>query len=274
MDWWAYEKIILKEWRALLSSEESKSEAALRKFLERHPCMVPGSRGPFGDGHHVPFPAAVISQPTLPGLHLRVPDFLWLAMNSESIYPVLVEIEAPSKRWFTKSGKQTEQLTQALDQLAEWKTWFARTQNVAQFVDYYTLNRRVRSGMTLKPFYVLIYGRRHEANRLEHLAEKRGHLGRENEFLMTFDRLHPNPLAKNFLCVRRLRDGYEALSVPPTLELSRPLAGYFSFIAGKTLALSSSPYLSDDRKEFLGDRFSYWDNWVKERRWRRYCGGE
>lgn len=144
MDWWAYEEIILREWDTLLSSDESKSEAAVRSFLERHPCMVPGSRGLFGDGHHAPFPAAVISQPVLPGLERRVPDFLWFAMNSESIYPVLVEIEAPSKRWFTTSGKQTEQLTQALDQLAEWKTWFSRPQNLAQFVDYYTLDRRFR----------------------------------------------------------------------------------------------------------------------------------
>lgn len=125
--------------------------------------------------------------------------------------------------------------------------------------------------MTIKPVYGLIYGRRAEANRIQHLVEKRGHLARENEFLMTFDQLSPNHFAKHFLCVRRRRDGYEALSVPPTLEPSRGLSGYFSFIAGKTRALSTNPYLSDDRKEFLRERLSFWDNWVKQRRWRRYC---
>lgn len=51
----------------------------------------------------------------------RIPDFLWIATDSCNIYPIFVEIERPSKNWFTVSGQPTADFTQAQTQLAEWK---------------------------------------------------------------------------------------------------------------------------------------------------------
>jgi hypothetical protein len=38
----------------------------------------------------MPFPMAVISKPKLPGLSDRQPDFMWIATNSVSLYPILI----------------------------------------------------------------------------------------------------------------------------------------------------------------------------------------
>lgn len=43
---------------------------------------------------------AVISKPKLPGLSDRQPDFMWIATDSVALYPILIEIETPQKKWF------------------------------------------------------------------------------------------------------------------------------------------------------------------------------
>ena len=43
---------------------------------------------------------AVISKPKLPGLSDREPDFMWVACDSGSVYPILIELETPHKQWF------------------------------------------------------------------------------------------------------------------------------------------------------------------------------
>ena len=40
------------------------------------------------------------TRPKLPGLSDREPDFMWIATDSGSLHPVLVEIETPHKAWF------------------------------------------------------------------------------------------------------------------------------------------------------------------------------
>lgn len=57
-------------------------------------------------------------------------------------------------------------------------------------------------------------------------------------------------------------DQYVAVPVPPTLRLGPADAGYLSVIKGKEAAAERSPLLSADRKRFLVERFSYWDNIV------------
>ena len=263
MIWEEYRGLVLTEWAGVLS-DDNQDEKSIQHFFEQHPCMLPGVFGlgltPSG---HYPFPAAAISQPALPGLTRKVPDFMWLATDTGNIYPVLIEIERPSKPWYTLKGKQSDYLTQALGQLAEWKVWFSRPENVPQFTDYYRLPPEWVRSRRIKPLYVLIYGRRKEATISDQLSQKTGHLSRENEYLMTFDRLIPQYDARDFLCVRITNEGYYALSVPPTVCLGPIYAECWSHIRNKEEAVEASPYLETERKKFLLERFSYWDKWAR-----------
>jgi hypothetical protein len=96
----AYNALLMQQWRALLDSHASQDERLLHAFLERHPSLLPGSHSVDGDSGHGAFPWAVISKPKLPGLSDREPDFMWIATDSESLYPILIEIETPHKQWF------------------------------------------------------------------------------------------------------------------------------------------------------------------------------
>lgn len=95
-----YNDLLMAQWCALLDSPESQDERLLHAFLERHPSLLPGSATVDGDSGHAAYPLGVITRPKLPGLSHREPDFMWLATDSESLYPVLIEIETPHKQWF------------------------------------------------------------------------------------------------------------------------------------------------------------------------------
>jgi hypothetical protein len=73
----------------------------------------------------------------LQGLGTKVPDFMWIAADSGTIYPILIEIESPRKRWFTNQGKPNFEFTQAHTQLATWKSWFDSPTNRQLFLEYY-----------------------------------------------------------------------------------------------------------------------------------------
>ena len=103
-----YNDLLMRQWRALIDSPESKDESLIHEFLERYPSLLPGSNTVDGDSGHSAFPAAVISKPKLAGLSDRQPDFMWLATNSEALFPILIEIETPHKQWFLwQTGRDT-----------------------------------------------------------------------------------------------------------------------------------------------------------------------
>jgi len=260
MDWNDYERLILKQWKRLLSSNQFKDEKHFQDFFEQNPCMLSGVYGLLSSPDV--FPSALISKPILPDFTRKIPDFMWITFDSVNIYPILIEIESPAKQWFTKKGRPTAGLTQAHDQLKEWKTWFSKPRNEASFADYYNLPSGLR-GLVLKPLYVLIYGRRREANRNTHLAEKRTHLQGENEFLMTFDRLRPSQNASHLISVKIDKNGYYAISIPPTIYLDPFTAKErWQLVRQKEEAVTASPHLSKERKDFLIKRFKYWDDWA------------
>jgi len=101
--WKDYESIIATEWAGLLNSNPPPPEPAVQAFFELHPSMVPGAFGLLGnESGHYPSLCGLITQPPLPSYNRRVPDFMWLSQGSDTEQPILVEIEAPAKRWFTK----------------------------------------------------------------------------------------------------------------------------------------------------------------------------
>lgn len=263
VSWPDYRQKVDSAWRALLDSSEGHGEKTVQTFLEKHPCMVPGGQGMSGPSGHSCFPAALITQPRLSGNGEWVPDFLWIATDSMNIYAVFIEIEAPSKKIFTSRGVQTAEFTQAQNQLAQWKLWISEPSNQQQFFNTYC------SGFSYPhrafvPQYVLIYGRRSEFEGKEQLNRLRSEMEREHEFHMTFDRLHPIYDQRQYMTVRRGKDGYQAVSIPATLELGPLMAEYRSLIQGKDKIVSETSYLSEERKAFLLRRFEYWDQWAKE----------
>jgi hypothetical protein len=269
MDWGAYQALVRRAWNALLDSG-ARDEREYQQFLERHPCMVPGPFGLIGTSGHSPYPSAIISQPVLPDFTRRIPDFMWIARDSETIYPVLIEIESPSKPWFTKGDKQHAKLTQALHQITEWKAWFQNPLNVARLRDYYELEVR---GESIRPLYLLIYGRRAEANKTVERQRLRSNMSRDDEFLMTYDRLVPQAGASEFYTVRVDRSGYHALYVPATSTIGPLFAHERATIRDKDIAVSNSPYFSADRQAFYLSRLPYWDDWaVNGRRGIIYTG--
>jgi len=269
MSWEDYEAIVSPEWNTLLDSLQQGQEKRVQTFLETHPCMIPGaSHLPFLTGNGS-FPTAVISQPPLRGLSTKVPDFMWLTMDSGSLHVILIEIESPLKRWFTRQGNPHSDFTQAQTQLVSWRQWFEVPEHKTLFYRTYRIPSDLqRLRFNLVP--VLIYGRRQEFEGKPGLNEKRTYLAHPGEELMTFDRLSPNREAKSYMCVRLVEsvEGpvYEAVSVPPTLRLQPLYAYYRSLIGKRDIAVNQNLWITPERKQFLLERFAYWDQWTREHR--------
>jgi hypothetical protein len=264
MSWQDYERLILAQWSDVLESAPTPTELAVHRFLEQHPSIVPGAFNIIGGSSgHFPWLGALISRPPLPSYDRRIPDFMWLSLNSEIEEPVLIEIEAPGKRWFTASGTQTAHLTQALGQIAGWKAWLGVPRNVEAFKAFYKLDREAWQRRRFRPAYLLIYGRRAEASATPSLTQKRSYLHADDVVSMTFDRLRPNPSASQTVCVKADATGsFKAISVPPTLKWSPSLAQDRSLIQDLPAAIEANPNIESERKEFLIRRLAYWNEWA------------
>jgi hypothetical protein len=176
-----YNRFLMERWQALLDSEESRDESLLQGFLERHPSLLPGPHSVDGDSGHPPFPVAVIAKPKLPGLSDREPDFIWLATDSSSLYPVLIEIETPDKAWFYGDRAEIHSdFTHAHGQLMEWRAWFDRGHNRTAFLEYYDIPS-VLARRRLEPRYVLVHGRRENFESVPRRREKRAALAQHDE---------------------------------------------------------------------------------------------
>lgn len=269
MNWKDYEELILAEWNELLNKIPSPTESAVQHFLEQYPSMVPGAFNLIGaeSGHH-PWLRGLFSQPVLPSFDHHKPDFMWLSQNSDTVEPVLIEIEAPGKLWWTKSGQPTATLTQALDQIAEWKAWFREPHNVQEFKDIYELTRVEWRKRHFRPSYLLIYGRRSEANGKPNLTAKRSLQAQDDVKIITFDRLNPNPKADQLVCLKVINDRgqyvFKAISVPATLIWKPPFACDRARLSGLDSAIESNKHISQKRKEFLIRRLQYWNEWSKK----------
>ena len=245
-----YNDLLMAQWRALLESPASQDERLLHAFFERHPSLLPGSNTVDGDSGHTTFPLAVITKPKLPGLSDREPDFMWLANDSTSLYPILIEIETPHKQWFYGDRAEIHSaFTHAQGQLAEWRAWFKRGHNQTMFLDAYEIPLDYRD-LRLTPRFVLVYGRRsdYKSSRLRQM--KRAELAREDERLMSFDRLTPGKWGVLYSCIRQTANGYRVVSIPPCLTLVNHGEDY-QFAKGWEEALDDCPDMPAARREYL-----------------------
>jgi len=271
MGWEEYEQRLSEEWRNLLDS--NPQEAEVQAFLEKHPCMIPGSSSMTMTSGHCPFPSAVISQPPLVGIGERIPDFMWLATSSLHFEPVLIEIERPEKKWFNSSGDPSGNFVQAHNQLAQWKAWFERPENKLVFYENFDIPHFLRQ-RKLRVSFVLVYGRRNEYGADNKLNRVRAELARDNEHLMSYDRLTPSSDAQYLFTVKKNSGGYKAIAFPPTYVLGPNFAGLYSTVTGKDEALDTNEWMSGERIEFLKSRFPYWEAWAKQEHRGTMCTGD
>lgn len=264
-----YARQVLSEWQALL--EQTPDEPTTQRFLEQHPALVPGSLSPGGAtcGSHVS--SLLFSQPTLPGLDARQPDFMWLTSTSDTWYPVLIEIESPSKRLFRRDGVPTAEFTQARNQLNQWRSWFSVPANQLKFQHDYAVPEYWTYRRSMSLHMILVYGRRREFYQNPSLTRQRGSLlAGSDEELMSFDRLAPDHYLHDAITVRATGNGrYQALSIPPTFKLGPSHPERLAFVDGINEAIDSTDGWSAERRSFVKSRIPYWQSWstIEDQGW-------
>lgn len=263
MAWERYVEMVKPRWQSLLD-EASDDEAAFHLFFEQNPSFLPG---PFGVGpnfNHGPLLDFVISEPVLPGLKRPRPDFLWLNKQTDRIFIVLIEIEAPAKRWFTKKGTPTADLAVPMKQMADWDQWFRKAGNVTQFQKLYWIRDNWWDRVPFEVHHCLVYGRRAEFESRDDNASIRRNLFAANVHPMTFDRLAPVREGHSLPSAVVRDNEFVARFFPPTfgIEPYRVELG-IARLTDKNEALDRSPLMAEDRKGFLKKRFSYWEKWAE-----------
>jgi antiviral defense system Shedu protein SduA len=269
MSWAEYDSWLRRAWSTLLNRDPPEPE--VQKFLESHPCLVPGGEGGTESigGHHGAFPDALISQAELPGLTKPVPDFLWVSKLSSVVKPVLIEIERPGKRYFRATGRPTErvksaQLTEAEGQISHWKDWFENEAHRTLFYDRYGIDDFVRRYHRVDPVYCLIYGRRREFENDEELSTLREAMRPGWLIWRTFDSLRPLYDARHAICIKFQQGHFKVVAVPPTLELGPENVEGLLHWDGLDQAISGNPMIPTDRKRFLLSRLPYWRDWLAQ----------
>lgn len=261
MSWDEYEQTTLREWNALISGPSATDEAAIHRFLELNPSMVPGAYS-FPLSGHGPIYSGVFSKPPLNGVGMRVPDFMWLATATDIIFPMFIEIETPAKRWFTANGQPRAEFTQARNQLVGWKQWFNRPANRLVFFETYGIQGRVHN-FEIQPQFVLVYGRRQEFDERPELRGTRAQQRGDDEYHVSFDHLVPDHNARNFLTLRKAGNDTAAIVFPPTVRLGPGIATTWLEVGNRIEAALAEERISPERRRFLADRIPYWDAWAR-----------
>jgi hypothetical protein len=252
----------MAEWRVLL--DEDPRERRVQQFLEQHPALVPGSLSPGGATCGSELFNLLVSQPTLPGLDARQPDFLWFTSTSDTWYAVLLEIEAPGKRLFRRDGVPTAEFNQARNQLNQWRSWFGLPTNQLKFQADYGVPEFWTARRAMAVYMLLVYGRRNEFRQDPSLTRQRSSLlSGEDEELMSFDRLVADRFLADAITVRAKGNGrYRALSLPPTFKLGPSHPERLLRVDGLEGAIHSSEGWSAARRAFVTSRIPYWRDWA------------
>ncbi|MGO3209413.1 MAG: Shedu anti-phage system protein SduA domain-containing protein [Brachybacterium sp.] len=248
--------------RAWEQIKQSDTEDEVQQFLERHVALLPGAWGDIGPGgHHGPTYSGVFRQPPLQGLDAkRVPDFMWITRSTIDITPICIEIERPTKRWFTLDGTPTAPLNQALDQLNQWRAWFSEPLNQQFFREQYLKSRWPRR--ELRPQFVLIYGRESDFTEEHTLTpaarhQKRRFLaGTDDGHLRTFDSLVWKPQNEQLLTISMHANGQLQVDwIPESFEqLGDPTGAYH--LGSIDRAIANNPAITPERAAELQQQWS------------------
>ncbi len=256
IEWSRYYSQVMDEYLELLENN-SDSEKSFQDFFERNPSFIPGGLQLMGHTSHYPYMDTLISQPEIGIRDTRKPDFLWLAEDSIRFTPVFVEIEKPSKKMFTNSGTPSADFTQAKNQIDEWKYLLSQPDNIRAFYTQFSIPLDMQA-KTFSPQYLLIYGRRNEYLGNDIRTGVRASNENNDFVIMSYDRLTPIADYMQFTTCKVSNGKYKILHIPPTFKY-RPdridtLEEYKDFYE----AIPRMDKTSDERKQFLRDRYSYW----------------
>lgn len=117
------------------------------------------------------------------------------------------------------------------------------------FFDIYEVPDYLRE-RRLSPRYLLVYGRRANYANSRPRQAKRSELAREDERLMSFDRLTPAKWGVQYSCVRKTMEGYQVVAVPPALTIVND-GQHYRCSAGWDEALDDCPDMPESRREYL-----------------------
>lgn len=247
--------------------ENPEDEPTFQKFFELNPCFVPGARDEFsgvGPSGHGPHLEALIRQPQITGLINRIPDFMWLASDSVYFTPVIVEIEASTKKYFKKDGRPTSDFAQAKHQLEEWQAILSRPENVLRFYQDFSIPQDLRE-LTFHPYFILVYGRREEYSNNTLLKQKRAAIAGKDQTIMSYDRINPQIARRNFVCCDVKNGRYIARNLGPTFRIG-PYEDQLLDIDNLVEAVDQTAYISDERKKFLKEKLPYCLKFMREER--------
>ena len=253
-----YERRVMDDYRKLLK-EKCNDEKAFQEFFEKNPSLVPGAKSNFieNPSGHGPINLALISQPKISGLNDKHPDFMWLSWDSSAFCPVFIEIETPGKKYFNKNKTPNAKFTQALNQLKNWQTILEQSANRLKFYNDYCIGQDLRDSH-FEPYFVLIYGRREELEKGNNLALERKKWENRNETIMSFDRIVPQFVHKNFITCKVKGGRYVAKCLTPTFKIGPHSDGSLCKLENLGNAVDSMSYTTNERKKFLKERIPYW----------------
>ncbi len=260
ISWEDYLQSANKKWKKLLSSKNIH-EREIQIFLEQHPSLIPGAYGILSPSGHMPVYGAVFSQPILPGIKTKNPDFMWIAINSAEINPILIEIKTFDKKWFTKEGQPTADFTQAENQLNKLRIWFSEPTNIIDFQKLYIHRLGFNKEYPIKPYYVLIYGRRKDVED-EKYMKLRSAKRKSDEMHMTFDRLSFLNDQSNLVTVKMKTDEIHIISFPPNCRIGPEEIMYWKHFKNLPQFYSKAPGITEERRKFLVERFNYGKQWI------------
>lgn len=257
-----YRDIVRQDWAAAL---DANSEVEVQRCLERHPSLLPFDRGGSAGGHHGPWMRVVITQPQLTGLHSFVPDFMWFERDSSTVTAVCVEVESPAKFWFRKDGVQTAALTQALDQIQEWRGWF-QTVNTKELFSQYALPYEFLFRV-FKQRFVLLYGRRSEFDAAAgsrhglsaaRLNRKRASIAPPDVTVRTLDSLDPDGSDARVTTITYRDHLLQAVTIPPTWTTGQWVRDFVRSVEGIEEAIGRMEHAPAQRVEYLKSRVRFW----------------
>ena len=256
IEWSKYYSQVMTEYQNLLD-EKSDFEKEFQGFFERNPSFIPGGLQLIGHTSHYPYMDTLISQPEIGIRFTRKPDFLWLAEDSLRFTPVFVEIEKPSKKMFTQSGTPSADFTQAINQINEWKYLLSLADNISAFYTQFSIPLDMRA-KSFSPQYLLIYGRRSEYQGNDMRTGVRASNETNDFVLMSYDRLTPIADYMQFTTCKVSNGEYNILHIPPTFKYRPDCIDTLKKYKGFYEAIPRMDKTSDERKQFLRDRYSYW----------------
>ena len=256
LDWEEYRSKSLMEYQLILENC-SDDETVFQKFFEENPSFLPGGLELFGNSGHYPYMDALISQPEIGGVFRRIPDYVWLANDSLTFAPVFIEIEKPSKKMFNLNNTVTAPFSQAYGQIQEWKYILNQPINIQIMYDYFNLPIDMRK-KTFKPQFLLVYGRRDEYDGNQWRTGIRASYKTDDIDIMSYDRLKPISDYRQFVSCKLSHGTYNVLNIPPTFRYRADCAEELVSMNGFYQKIDSMKYTSEERKNFLKDRYEYW----------------